>query len=1149
MPDIPSRVLSLFDDGGRLESFDPDVNSLVQVPWSKGIAEMRVFERGGAPHLLRFYEIGTAHKHQALMRLQWRNEVMAALRLAHRRHPSLPRLVDAYFYEDEGVGFVLLRENGARLDSEGHPLRERFAEEPAFAFRRFLALLEGLAYLHEEGIIHRFVVPSAIRARELPDEYPILDGFILSSFVRTWLRERWQGNQPTMVKVETVREGFFLPPERHPDGRSDLPEGTSADVFGLGMLGLSWLVLPHEEWPVLGDKYSTEAQQELLNLLHEEARATLPKQLAEALVTATEFWPNARPNNARELLESLRNSRGAILSVLETRDEPAEPYQIRYLQETMEALNKGRFVNKPVTAPGASRFYQAFIEKDLYQGQLIHSPSGFYGYADGERNEEMRKAQTVLLGRECVYFCEYLKLGRSKPPTPRALIIKYVTWGEGVEDLRTQANRRVLPAEFAVDCYTPGVRNRPLPDDSPSWAPLVESVRVQGEQEPSELVLASRWRLEVEEARLARQTYRYEIVETRETSYDLRCNEMDEECGGAFGKLLERSQRRRLMGQYFRQFEKECLDAGDEPICYVESKAGREIELRLDKILDDSTIRVRRDPKTVLPQYGRIAPESSGTKAQLSRQNRALQKLLEEGRYLHDQLRGPFSLRIPPQGELAFASEELSPDTKSLIETLVTRRPLFVLQGPPGTGKSFTSSEAIYSYLKAEPFDRVLISAQSHYALDHLLESIVGRLEADPNQEFVVIRAASESTREKLSTTAKKYVVEKVLERVGNAIPSKVPEELSEKLQALAKEWRGVIKPDNTSESRLALEVKERLRESASVVFCTTNSALPRRLGIWRSTSFFDWAIIEEAAKGWLTEILIPAVRSVSWLLVGDHKQLPAFRADELEELLEIDMAEEITAEETGIVPTVEWKAWLRYFAALMERGQDGDAVHTLSVQRRMHPEIGGLVSEVFYDGLVFSHPSTEAERDHGYREPRWLEGRHVVWLDTSKLAWQDESPGSLANKCEQHAIRWLLMRYLTQERQFENDIPRRVILSPYHDQRKALERHMKKIGNPVEIHTVDSFQGRQAEEVIVSMVRSNHQRDIGFMSDPHRLNVMLSRARRLLVLVGNLPHFEDAAAAHAEHGHVKRLAKYLREHNHVVDFLEIGFNAPGSRR
>lgn len=1147
MTEIPSRIHSLFDDGERLESFEPEMASLKQLPWSKGIAELHAYEHGGAPHLLRYYQIETEQEHQALMRLQWRNEVMAALRLAHRQHPSLPQLVDGYFYEDEGVGFVLLRENGVRLDSDGHPLRERFTEEPGFAFRRFLALLEALAYLHEEGIIHRFMVPSAVRARKLPDEYPILDGFILSSFVRTWLRDRWQGSKPTMITVDTVQEGFFLPPERHPDGREDLPEGTAADVFGLGMLGMSWLVLPHEDWPVLDDEYSTEAQQDLLELLHEEARQKLPKQLAEPLVTATQFWPNARPTNARELLESLRSSRGTVLSVLESQDEPEEPYQIRYLEETMKALNQGRFVNKPVSARGAARFYQEFIEKDLYQGELIHSPSGYYGYANSERTDEMRDAQTVLLGRDCVYFCEYLRPGYEEPPTDRALLIKYVTWGEGIEDLRKQASRRSIPSEFAVDCYVPGAVNRPLPDESPSWQSLVNSVRLTDQEELSELILASRWRLQVEEARLARQAYPYKIVEERETSYDLRCEELDEDSGAAFGELLERSERRPLMGQFFRQFKKQCLDAGDEPICAVKSRTSHDIELRLDEVLDDNTIRVRRNPNMVVPVVGRIAPESSGTKAQLSRQHQALQKVLKQGKYLHEQLNGPFSLRIPPQGEMRFSSEDLSPETKDLVDTLVTKRPLFVLQGPPGTGKTFTSSEAVYSYLKAEPFDRVLISAQSHYALDHLLESIVDRLETDPDQEFVVIRVASESTRDKLSDEAKEYLVEEVLERVGSAIPSVVPEGLTPELQAVAREWRGLIDNETTSESRLALELGERLRESASVVFCTANSALPRRLGIWRSTSFFDWAVIEEAAKGWLTEILIPAVRSVSWLLVGDHKQLPAFRADDLEKLLEIDMDQEITAAETGVIPSDEWKVWLRYFAALMEQGKNGDAVHTLTVQRRMHPDIGQLVSDVFYDGEVNSHPSTETQREHGYDEPSWLVKRNVIWLDTSTLDWQDESNHNLSNVVEQHVVRWLLPRFLTNDHQFDEDIPRRVILSPYHDQRKALERQVRDIGNPVKIHTVDSFQGRQAEEVIVSMVRSNHQRDIGFMSDPHRLNVMLSRARRLLILIGNLSHFEDSAAAHAGHAHVKRLAEYLRENDHVLDLDRLGFNAPGS--
>lgn len=121
MPDIPSRILSLFDDSRRLERFELGVNSLEQVPWSKSLAELRVFEYGGAPHLLRFYEIGKTFKHRALMCLQWDNELTIALLLAHHQHPSQPGLVDVYFYENDGVGFVLLRENGAQLDINVQP--------------------------------------------------------------------------------------------------------------------------------------------------------------------------------------------------------------------------------------------------------------------------------------------------------------------------------------------------------------------------------------------------------------------------------------------------------------------------------------------------------------------------------------------------------------------------------------------------------------------------------------------------------------------------------------------------------------------------------------------------------------------------------------------------------------------------------------------------------------------------------------------------------------------------------------------------------------------------------------------------------------------------------------------------------------------
>jgi superfamily I DNA and/or RNA helicase len=300
--------------------------------------------------------------------------------------------------------------------------------------------------------------------------------------------------------------------------------------------------------------------------------------------------------------------------------------------------------------------------------------------------------------------------------------------------------------------------------------------------------------------------------------------------------------------------------------------------------------------------------------------------------------------------------------------------------------------------------------------------------------------------------------------------------------------------------------------------------------------------MIEEAARGWMTDFFVPMVHGARWLLVGDQAQLAAHRHDEYERLLLKDISEQTTGSATGVVPVEEWRQYLRYFAHLMQvsTGRADEPRERLRVQRRMHPDIAGLISRSFYSGELEDHSATA--RSHGLTQNPFT-ATALLWLDTSSLGFDahETRESGLQNFCEVLALKYYFRNRVPDVRAFEPEIAPLAVLSPYRAQTRLLADQLG-YGEDV-VHTVDSFQGREAEIVLVSLVRNNASdepsKSLGFLTEPSRVNVMLSRARRLLVIVGNLRHFER----HGGGTFWETLCTYVRSNpRFVLDIASDGF-------
>lgn len=229
-------------------------------------------------------------------------------------------------------------------------------------------------------------------------------------------------------------------------------------------------------------------------------------------------------------------------------------------------------------------------------------------------------------------------------------------------------------------------------------------------------------------------------------------------------------------------------------------------------------------------------------------------------------------------------------------------------------------------------------------------------------------------------------------------------------------------------------------------------------------------------------------------------------------------------------------------FASLAAQGRDEQlpAVQMLTMQHRMHPSIGNLISSVFYGGKLI-HAVQAEERNHALP---WLK-RAVVWFSTTKLSSFGETRlgKSYYNRAEIQAISKLLHQmestYCTQ------GMRRNVaVITPYNAQIVELIAEIIPTSSfwqslSIEVATIDAYQGRDSDIVLYSTVRSNKDGQLGFLRDRRRLNVALSRAREALIIVGDISTLEHGKAG-PEGNPYQELIRYLRTHPQdcLIDYV-----------
>ncbi len=293
----------------------------------------------------------------------------------------------------------------------------------------------------------------------------------------------------------------------------------------------------------------------------------------------------------------------------------------------------------------------------------------------------------------------------------------------------------------------------------------------------------------------------------------------------------------------------------------------------------------------------------------------------------------------------------------------------------------------------------------------------------------------------------------------------------------------------------------------------------------------FDVVIIDEVSKCTPPELLIPALKAKKLVLVGDHRQLPP--------MLNNDTIEEI-AEELGT--TTEELNYLKesLFKNLFESAPES-IKKMLTIQYRMHPQIMGAINQFYEDNLECGLTNPDEQRSHNLANSNIQDNNHIVWVKTpQQLEFQEQKIGtSPINEKEIEVIEKICQQFeQTWSIRVNQGLPRKEvgIITFYGRQLKLIESTIDPKKYPslhIRTGTVDRFQGMEREIIIVSMVRNNNQRNVGFAKKPERVNVAFSRAQELLVIIGCHSLF-------TEFTQYSKVAHIVNLHGGLIDVSDI---------
>ncbi len=452
----------------------------------------------------------------------------------------------------------------------------------------------------------------------------------------------------------------------------------------------------------------------------------------------------------------------------------------------------------------------------------------------------------------------------------------------------------------------------------------------------------------------------------------------------------------------------------------------------------------------------------------------------------------------PPVFQPLTPFKPLSPlDASQLaaVQLALSAQDLAIIHGPPGTGKTTTVVELIRQAIRRG--ERVLACAPSNLGVDNLLERLLESGEralriGHPARVLPALRARTldvqveshESLKLARAWTKEAFALRRQASKYTRSAP---PPGARRDLRA---EARKLLDDARQLESNLV----NHLLDSATVICATLTGVNAGLLGDRQ----FDLLVIDEAAQATEPTCWIPLQRSHKVVLAGDHCQLPP----------------------TVVSPQARQNGLhVSMMERLMEQGGSGISFK-LTTQYRMHHQIMQFSSGEFYNSELIA---AESVREHLLMDlpnvsASSLTETAIRFIDTAGSSCEEaaeEQGSSLHNQGEAEFV----VRQVEQLIATGLSAADIAVITPYSAQARCLR---DLIENPaVEVDTIDGFQGREKEAVVISLVRSNPRGEVGFLADTRRLNVALTRARRHLIVIGD-------SSTLANHEFYLRLLEYF---------------------
>ena len=423
------------------------------------------------------------------------------------------------------------------------------------------------------------------------------------------------------------------------------------------------------------------------------------------------------------------------------------------------------------------------------------------------------------------------------------------------------------------------------------------------------------------------------------------------------------------------------------------------------------------------------------------------------------------------------ATNHLNPSQQEAVRHALAAEEVAIIHGPPGTGKTTTVTALIRTAVTHG--SRVLACAPSNLAVDNMTQhlAVAGIALVRLGHPVRILPELQAYTLDALVQQQADYQLALKLRKEAFGLRDQAGKfRRAQPAPGEKKSLREEAKEMLDEARQLEAHAVEQVLDQAAVILSTLTAIDGAILGQRQ----FDLCVIDEAGQSTEPATWIPIVRSQRLVLAGDHQQLPPTILSR-------------QAEQQGF--------GFSLLEQIMKR--DGaDVARRLDVQYRMNTQIMGFSSAEFYDGSLQADATV---RDHLLCDlPGVTRGdlteTAITFIDTAGAGYDDMQPPDSDSRCnpEEAALVVKKVQQLLNANVPANSI---AVITPYSAQVQLLREQLP---DAIEIGSVDGFQGREKEAVIISLVRSNVKGEVGFLAETRRMNVALTRARRKLLVIGD---------------------------------------------